>query len=67
MKGKDIATGRARAEALDPLHAARTTRSLPPYYMSSPTHAKYVHSLSRASGSVRRITERYNISSRFQR
>lgn len=25
MKGKDIATGRARAEALDPLHAARTT------------------------------------------
>ena len=25
MKGKDIATGRARAEELDPLHAARTT------------------------------------------
>lgn len=25
MKGKNIATGRARAEALDPLHAARTT------------------------------------------
>lgn len=61
MKGKNIATGRARAEELDPLHAARTTRSLPPYYMSSPTHAKYVHSLSMASGSVRRIIERYNI------
>ena len=25
MKGKDIATGRARAEELDPLHTARTT------------------------------------------
>ena len=25
MKGKNIATGRARAEELDPLHAARTT------------------------------------------
>lgn len=25
MKGKNIATGRARAEDLDPLHAARTT------------------------------------------
>ena len=25
MKGKDIATGRARAEELDPLHAAHTT------------------------------------------
>ncbi len=25
MKGKDIATGRAQAEELDPLHAARTT------------------------------------------
>ena len=25
MKGKDIATGRARAEELDPLPAARTT------------------------------------------
>ena len=46
MKGKNIATEHARAEVLDPLHAARTTRSLPPYYMSSPTHAKYVHSLS---------------------
>ncbi len=67
MKGKNIATEHARAEALDPLHAARTTRSLPPYYMSSPTPAKYVHSLSMASGSVRRIIDRYNISSRFQR
>lgn len=25
MKGKNIATGRAQAEELDPLHAARTT------------------------------------------
>ena len=59
MEGKNIATERARAEALDPRLASRSTSPL--MAKSSPTHAKYVHSLSMASGSVRRIIERYNI------
>ena len=90
MKGKDIATGHARDEELDPLRAARTTsvgndrgsqsnplkawksfancgckETSPLMEKSSLTHAKYVHSLSMASDSVRRIIDRYKIKSYF--
>lgn len=89
MKGKDIATGCAQAEELDPLRAAHTTSmgrdrgsesnplsleefrqlrmqgDFAPYGEEITTPAKYVHSLSMVSGSVRRIIERYNIKSYF--